>query len=691
MPKNVAVIETKNFNYPYAKTVNVIDNYHGTNVTDPYRWLEEQNSEETQKWVSEENELTSSFIDEVRTNKKIKDRISKLWNYPKLSLPNKAGNRYFFMKNNGLQNQPVLNMRETLEGEDKLILDPNVFSEDGTIAISSFDLSKDGKLMVYALSENGSDNTELKIKNIDTGLDFEETIKWTKFASISWKHDNSGFFYNRFPDPSTVSSEETSSFNKVYYHKLGTKQDEDILIYERLDDKELSFMSKITDDGKYLTLLIDRDSSLKEMFYYRELESNDDFIRLIDKEEAFYELIANDDSIFYFQTDLNSPNGKIISIDINNPEKENWKDVIKEQEDIIYNVQFVNNKFVVVYLHDAYHKLKIFNLNGDFEKEIELPTLGSIADIYGKRKDDTLFILFTSYAYPASIFTYDFKTESLNLFYKAQVEFNPNDFETKQVFVNSKDGTKVPMFLTYKKGLKLDGNNPTIVYAYGGFNHSLPPFFSVANLYWLEIGGIFALANIRGGGEYGDRWHKAGMLEKKQNTFDDFISCGEWLIENKYTSKSKLVIKGGSNGGLLVAACMLQRPDLFASVICSVPVIDMLRYHKFTVGRFWTGEYGNAEKYPEHFKFMYEYSPLHNIKEGQTYPPTLILTADTDDRVVPSHSFKFAASLQKADSGKNPILLRVETKAGHGGGKPTLKMIEENVDIYAFLIKVLNI
>jgi len=512
-------------------------------------------------------------------------------------------------------------------------------------------------------------------------------LKWCKFASVAWKHDNSGFFYNRFPDPNTVPKGQESYNNKVYWHTLGSPQSADTLVYERPDAPDLSFSSFITDDGSYLALVVWRGTDPVNRFYYRPLNATGDFIRLMDKADAKYDFIANDGPVFYFQTNLDAPKDRIIAVDTRDADPSKWKTVIPEQKDPIAFVSVINNQFVVAYLQDAHHVLRIYALNGTFQKEIPLPTLGSISGLSGEREDAEMFFGFTSYLFPTTIYRYDFGTGTLSVFREPGIRFDASKYETKQVFYPSKDGTTIPMFLTYKKGLTLDGKNPTLLYGYGGFNVSLTPGFSASRIVWLEMGGIYAVANLRGGNEYGEEWHRAGMREKKQNVFDDFIAAAEWLIANNYTSSPKMAINGGSNGGLLTAACMLQRPDLFGAVVCQVPVIDMLRYHLFTVGRYWIGEYGNAIANADDFKYMMAYSPLHTVRKGVAYPPTLITTADHDDRVVPAHAMKFAATLQANDAGTNPILVRVETKAGHGGGKPTTKQIEELTDVYTFLVR----
>ncbi|HJT56198.1 MAG TPA: prolyl oligopeptidase family serine peptidase, partial [Ktedonobacteraceae bacterium] len=671
-----------------ARRDTVIENYHGTMVADPYRWLEDANSAETLAWVEAQNRVTADYLSTISARQNIQQRLTELWNYPKYSVPVKRGERYFFTKNAGLQNQAVLYMQPTLESQPVVILDPNAFSEDGTAALTNQVFSEDGMLLAYGVSSGGSDWQEIKIRQVDSGTDYPEVIRWCRFSSIAWRHDNSGFYYNRLPEPGTVPEEDSSNYSSVYWHTPGTPQSSDMLIYERPDFKELSFSPFITDDGTYLMLHVWHGTDPQNRVYYREVNSDGPFIRLLDEADASYDFIGNSGTLFYFQTNLDAPRGRIIAIDIERPERENWQELLPQQDDVIAFALMVNEQFVVTYLHDAHHQMKIFNLDGGYVRDIPLPTLGSIFGISGRPHDTEMFLDFSSYLYAPSIFRYDFTSGTLSLWHGAELNFDPAGYETRQVFYPSKDGTRIPMFLTHKKGLALDGNNPVLLYGYGGFNVSLTPTFAIGTLVWLENGGVYAVANLRGGGEYGEDWHQAGVLARKQNVFDDFIAAGEWLIANNYTSNRRLAINGGSNGGLLVATCEVQRPDFYGAVVCQVPVIDMLRYHKFTVGRYWVSDYGNAEASAEDFTFLYAYSPLHNVREGVVYPPTLILAADTDDRVVPAHAKKFAATLQAANSGDNPILLHIEMKAGHGLGKPTAKVIEERSDILAFLFHV---
>ena len=672
-------------NIPHTRRDDTVEDYHGTQVADPYRWLEDAASSEVQAWSEAQDAVTRAYLATLPGRERIKARLTELYNYPKYTVPSKRGDRYYFSKNTGLQNQFVLYKQTTLGGEATLVLDPNTLSTDGTVALVNRSFSEDGKLLAYGASTSGSDWQEVKVRRVDEGSDFDEVIKWTKFSSLAWRHDEQGFYYSRFPEPGTVSEEDETNFNKVYLHKPGTAQIDDQLVFERPDAKELAFDPSVTDDGNYLVLNVWHGTDQKNRVYYREIDSTGPFVRLLDDADAEYSFVGNDGPVFYFKTDLNASHGRIIAIDTREPERSNWKELVPQRDDVIAFALIVNHQFVVVYMHDAHHQMKRYALDGQFLGEIPLPTLGSLAEISGEAHESELFFSFTSYLVPTSIYRYDFTSDTLTLFHGAEIKFDASGYETEQVFYPSKDGTRIPMFLTHKKGLVKDGTHPTLLYGYGGFNVSLTPAFSLVALLWVESGGIYAVANLRGGGEYGEEWHKAGVLDKKQNVFDDFIAAGEWLIANKYTSTPKLAINGGSNGGLLTATCLVQRPDLWGAVVCEVPVIDMLRYHRFTIGRYWVSDYGDAEHNAEDFKFLYAYSPLHNVKEGVHYPPTLIMTADTDDRVVPAHAKKFTATIQRAHSGENPPLLRLELKAGHGLGKPTAKIIEERSDMLAFL------
>lgn len=673
----------------YTPKENVVDNYHGVEVADPYRWLENTDSSDTQQWINEQNNQTKQYLESYPKKEAIKDKLTKLTNYPKFTAPKKEGEFYYFHKNDGLQNQFVFYRSKYIDGTDmEVIIDPNELSKDGTAAITNIEFNQHGTKIAYAISYNGSDWQEVKIKNLITLEDYPEVLKWCKFTGIAWTEDDQGFFYNRYPDQDDPSTHNSNYYNKVYWHKLGSTQDSDKLIYEDKENKELAFVPKVSDDNRFLILTVNNGTEPKTNIYYHEFKSKNFFTALFKERKDYYTFLGNDGDIFYLYTNNEAPKGRVIAIDVNNPEKENWKEIISEQDDAISFVKIINNQFIISFLHNAYNKLSLFDMEGNIEKQLSLPPYISILNVTGKRTDSEMFLSYTSYLHPTRIEKYNFQKGQLDFVLLNSDDMEDDDkYETNQIFYTSKDGTKIPMFLTHKKGLKLTGEHPVLLYGYGGYNISLTPSFSPSHKLWLDSGGIYAVANIRGGGEFGEEWHLDGILEKKQNVFDDFIKAAEWLIDNKYTNSKRLAIMGGSNGGLLVAACIIQRPELFGAGISLVPVTDMLRFHHFTVGRFWTTEFGNAELNPNHFQFMYKYSPLHNVQEDSKYPPTLITTADTDDRVVPLHAMKFAATLQAAQIGENPILLRVEREAGHGLGKPTYKVIEEQTDIYTFLIK----
>lgn len=673
-----------------AQRGNVVDVYHGVKVADPFRWMEDPDLPETKAFVAAQNERTFNYLHGLTARQAIKDRITTLWDYPKQSAPFTAGGSYFIFRNDGLQNQSVLYRLRTLESEPELVLDPNQLSPDGTVALTNISFSHDGSLLAYTCSQSGSDWQEIHLLEVETGNALPEVIRWCKFTGIAWMPDDSAFFYTRFPQPGSVPPEDASNFSQVFLHRIGTEQAADQLIYERPDCKQLGFRASVTDDGRYLVLHVTMGTNPENRVYCRELADESPFIRLLDEHDAMYHVIGNDGSLLYVHTNWQAPHGRVMAIDLNHPAKDQWRELIPAGDDVIDEILLVNERFVVTHLHAAHHRLCLYRLDGSLEREVSLPTLGSLS-IDGRRQDRELFFSFTSYLYPTTVFRYDFISQQTHEYWSPAVDFDATDYETKQVFYKSKDGTQVPLFLTHKRGLRLDGNNPTLLYGYGGYNLAQKPNFSVSTLAWLELGGVFAVAGLRGGNEFGEEWHRAGMLEQKQNVFDDFITAAEWLIESGYTRTEKLAIQGRSNGGLLTAACMTQRPELYGAVICWVPVIDMLRFQRFTAGRYWTGEYGNAEENPEHFRFLIKYSPLHNVKFGTVYPPVLIMTAETDDRVVPMHSKKFTATLQAAAGGDNPIYLRVESKAGHGQGKPTSKLIDEQADIFAFLVDQLKV
>jgi len=683
---------TSRLHYPVTRSTDQTDDYHGVKVADPYRWLEDDNSAETKAWVEEQNKLTFSYLEKIPERAAIKERLTKLWNYERYGVPFKQGERYFYSKNDGLQNQSVLYTMTSLEAPAKLLLDPNALSADGTVALSGYSISDDGNLIAYGLATAGSDWQQWKVRDVQTGQDLEDHVQWVKFSSASWTKDGKGFFYSRYDEPTAEAKlTKVNYFHKLYYHRLGTPQSEDKLVYHRSDHRDWNFYGGVTDDGRYLVITASQGTDPKNRVLYQDLRQLDSpVVELLMDFDADYSFIDNDGPIFWFKTDLNAPRHRVITIDIRKPQRANWKEIIPQARETLTGVGAVNNQFICVYLKDAHSQVKVFGLDGAFVREISLPGIGSAGGFGGKRSDTETFYSFTSYTSPGTIFRHDMKTGASTVFRQAKVDFNPSNYVTRQVFYRSKDGTRVPMFISHKKGLKLDGKNPTLLYGYGGFNISLTPGFSIGNLAWMEMGGVYAVPNLRGGGEYGEQWHQAGTKLKKQNVFDDFIAAAEWLVANKYTSSKKLAISGGSNGGLLVGASLTQRPELFGATLPAVGVMDMLRFHKFTIGWAWTSDYGSTENADE-FKALYAYSPLHTLKPGTKYPATLITTADHDDRVVPAHSFKFAAALQAAQAGKAPTLIRIETKAGHGAGKPTAKLIEETADKMTFLVHELKV
>jgi len=678
--------------YPSTKRVEVVEKLHGTEVADSYRWLEEdvRVNKEVAQWVEDQNKVTFGYLEKIPARQPLVKRLTELWNYERYSAPFKEGGRYFYFRNDGLQNQAVLYTLNKLEAQPRLLLDPNKLSKDGTVALGGFEVSPDGKKAVVSLSEAGSDWTTMKVLDIATGQFDSDEIKWVKFSGASWSRDNKGFFYSRYDEPKEGTAfTGANKFQKAYYHVLGTPQKEDKLVYERKDQPDWSFSVGQTEDGKYDLLVTRTGTDAKYRVAWREV-GTEKFIDLIDKFENEYSYIDNEGSVFFFKTDFEAPRGRVIAIDLKKPDRANWKEIIPQAEEKLGSVSMVGGQLICSYLKDAKSVIKCFTPEGKFVREVKLPGIGSAGGFGGKKDDSETFYTFNSFAVPPTIYRYDVKTGESKVFRTSAVKFDPSLYTTEQVFYKSKDGTKVPLFLTYKKGLKKDGSNPTLLYGYGGFNISLPPAFSIGRIAWLEMGGIYAQANLRGGGEYGKTWHDAGRLKNKQNVFDDFIAAAEYLIAEKYTSAKKLAIKGGSNGGLLVGACMVQRPDLFGACLPAVGVMDMLRFHKFTIGRYWVDDYGSPDD-PEYFKILYAYSPYHNLKKGVKYPATLITTGDTDDRVVPGHSFKFAAMLQHCQAGPAPVLIRIETRAGHGAGKPTTKIIQELADEYAFLVKELGI
>jgi len=673
--------------YPETQKVDTVDTYFGTEVKDPYRWLEDDRSAETEAWVKTQNEATFGYLDNIPYREELKERLSKLWNYEKIGAPFKEGDYTYFYKNDGLQNQYVIYRYKT--GEDpstaEVFLDPNIFKEDGTISLGGVSFSKDGKTLAYSISEGGSDWRKILVMNAETKEIVEDTLVDIKFSGMSW-YKNEGFYYSSYDKPKGSELSAKTDQHKVYYHKLGTKQSDDQLIYGGTAiEKHRYIYGGVTEDDRYL-ILSPRVSTSGNKLLIKDLTvPNSEFKTILDHTDSDTYIIENEGSKLFLVTNLEAPNQKIVTVDASNPTPDNWADFIPETEHVL-SPSTGGGYFFTEYMVDAVSKVLQYDYDGKLVREVELPGVGSAGGFGAKKEDAELYYSFTNYVTPGSIYKYDIKNGTSELFRKSAIDFNPEDYESNQVFYNSKDGTKVPMIITHKKGLELNGKNPTILYGYGGFNISLTPSFSIANAVWMEQGGIYAVPNLRGGGEYGKAWHDAGTKMQKQNVFDDFIAAAEYLIDNKYTSSDYLAIRGGSNGGLLVGATMTQRPDLMKVALPAVGVLDMLRYHTFTAGAGWAYDYGTAEDNKEMFEYLKGYSPVHNVKEGTAYPATMVTTGDHDDRVVPAHSFKFAAELQAKQAGNNPTLIRIETDAGHGAGTPVSKTIEQYADIYGFTL-----
>ena len=688
---SLATLEAGKLSYPSAARGSQMDDYHGTRVADPYRWIEDADAPESRAWIEAENALTFGFLETIPARPAIRERLTHLWNYERYTVPFKEGGHYFFTRNDGLQNQNVLYTVDALAGEPRVLLDPNTLSKDGTVALAGTSVSDDGRYLAYGIAEAGSDWNVWKVRDVATRSDLADEIRWVKFSGAAWTKDGQGFFYSRFDEPRPgVDLKEVNRFEKVYYHALGTKQSEDRLVYERKDQAEWYLNAAVTDEGAYLVILALEGSSEKNGLFYKDLRKPDaPVVALLDRFDARYVPIDNDGALFFVHTDEGASRGRVVAIDLAKPDRKDWRTVIPEAAETLQAVTLVGDRFFASYLKDAKTLVRVFDAAGKSMGDVTLPGMGTVSGFGGKRKDTETFYAFTAYTAPATIYRYDVATSQSSVFRQPKVDFKATGFETNQVFYQSKDGTQVPMFLTHKRGLKLDGTNPTLLYGYGGFNISLTPSFSVSAVVWMEQGGVYAVANLRGGGEYGEAWHQAGTKVRKQNVFDDFIAAAEWLIANKYTSPSRLAIQGGSNGGLLVGAAMTQRPELFGAALPAVGVMDMLRFHKFTVGWGWVGDYGSSDD-AEQGKALYAYSPYHNLRKGTCCPPTLVTTADHDDRVFPAHSLKFAAALQYAQGCENPALIRIETRAGHGAGKPTSKRIEEAADQLAFLVRALG-
>ena len=672
--------------YPRARKTDTVDTYFDHQVADPYRWLEDDNSEETAQWVEAENKITNAYLDKIPFRPALKERLTEIWNYPKYGVPFNKGENYFFFKNDGVQNQSVMYIQNSIDGEAKVLLDPNKLSEDGTVALSSIGISKDGKYMGYGISRGGSDWNEIYVMNIETGETLKDHIKWVKFSGISWKGD--GFFYSAYDEPKEGDAlKGQNRFHKVYYHKLGDEQKNDMLIYEDPDHPLRNFNAYTTDDEQFL-LLGETESTSGNALSAAKLNNlkNIVFHKIAEGFDNDYNVLDNIGDDLLLITNYEAPNKQLVLTKFDNADPAKWKKIIPEKEIVLQGATLVSDMIFAQYIEDASSKAYFYKTDGTFVREFEQPGIGTLSGFNGEKGKNTAFYGFTSFTFPSSVYKYDIEKNISEVMHTSEVDFTPSDYITKQIFYESKDGTKVPMFVVHKKDIKLDGNNPTILYGYGGFDISLTPGFSISRVPFLEQGGIYVMANLRGGGEYGEKWHKAGTLMQKQNVFDDFIYAAKYLINNNYTSSEKIAIMGGSNGGLLVGACMTQEPELFKVAIPIVGVLDMLRYHNFTIGWAWATDYGRSDDSEEMFQYLLDYSPLHNIKEGVNYPATMAITADHDDRVVPAHTFKFMATLQEKDGGENPVLVRIETKAGHGAGKPTDKQISESTDMYSFIM-----
>jgi prolyl oligopeptidase len=675
----------RDLHYPVTKRQDFVETLHGLNMPDPYRWLEDLDSEETRMWIEAQNTLTYNYLDDIPYRAQIRQRMAELWNYEKYTPPVKRGGRYFYTYNDGLKNQPLLSWMDGLEAEPQELLDPNRFSEDGTVALMNFAVSDDGKLLAYGLSASGSDWQQWRFREVDTGRDLQDQLDWVKFSTVIWRQDGKGVFYSRYDVPEEgLAYKGPNFYHKLYYHQLGTPQTQDELIYERPDQKEWGFHCDVTEDGRYLLIYVSHGSHRENLVFYKDLQAGGDVVELIDCFEAEYILVGSEGSRFYFLTDLGAPMARLIAINLQQPDRSAWEEVVPETGSALQSAHLVSGMITAVYLQDAYHRVQILGMDGKLVREVQLPGMGTITGFAGRKEDRETFYHYTSFTFPGAVFHYDMESGVSCVFRQPSLVFDPSDYVTRQVFYLSQDGTQVPMFICHKRDLQPDGEAPTYLYGYGGFNLPQLPAFSVPNLVWMEMGGVFAMANLRGGGEYGKAWHLGGMKENKQNVFDDMIAAAKWLVEEKYTCTSRLAIGGRSNGGLLTAACLTQQPDLFRAALVIVGVLDMLRFHKFTIGWAWASDYGSPDD-PQDFNVLLKYSPYHNLKQGTSYPAVMIATGDHDDRVYPAHSFKFAAALQHAQAGSAPVLLRVETRAGHGLGKPTTKLIEEFSDLWTFL------
>jgi len=675
--------ETLQLKYPETKKADSITDFFGTMVQDPYRWLEDDRSEETENWVKAENKVTFDYLKQIPYRDALNKRLTQLWNYEKLGAPFTEGGYVYFFKNDGLQNQYVVYRKKNENEEAEIFLDPNKFSQDGTTSLSSLDFSKDGKKAAYSISEGGSDWRKILVLDTETKKIIEDTLIDVKFSGVSWKADE-GFFYSSYEKPKGSELSAKTDQHRLFYHKLGTKQSEDKLIFGGIPAQKHRYVGgSVSEDNNYLFISARNSTSGGKLFMMDLSKENPELITILDNENTDSYVIDNNGSKLYIVTNMDAPNQKVVTVDASNPTPGHWKDFIPETKNVLSPSTGGGNIFAN-YMVDAISKVKQYDYDGNLVRDVDLPGVGTVGGFGAKKEEKDLYYSFTNYVTPGNIYKYNIKSGNSELYNKPVIDFDPDDYQSEQIFFTSKDGTKIPMIITHKKGLELNGKNPTILYGYGGFNISLTPSFSITNAVWMEQGGIYAVPNLRGGGEYGKEWHDAGIKMKKQNVFDDFIAAAEYLIKENYTSSDYLAIRGGSNGGLLVGATMAQRPELMKVALPAVGVMDMLRYHTFTAGAGWAYDYGTAEDSKEMFEYLYAYSPVHNIKKGVKYPATLITTGDHDDRVVPAHSFKFASELQEKQAGTNPVLIRIETKAGHGAGKPTSMIIDEYADIFAF-------
>lgn len=685
--------ESKELDYPETKTVEQVDDYHGVKIDDPYRWLEQdvRESEDVHQWVQAQNQVTFGYLESISEREIIEKRLTELWNYEKFQVPFRIGGRYYYQRNDGLQNQYVLYVQESLDAGSEVLIDPNQWSKDGTVALAGVYPSTDGRYLAYTIQDGGSDWRTARVMDLESRELLPETLDWLKFTNVSWAADGSGFYYSRYPAPDSDEKFQSLNMNQaVWFHAVGTPQAEDVQIYARPDNPEWGFAPEVSHDGRHLVITVWKGTDDRNQVVYKNLaEPEAEPVMLVEGFDAGYAFLGNDGDTLYFRTNADAPKGRVVQIDASQPAA-GWTEVIPQTDNVLEGVSYIGGRFAAQYLKDARSEVVVYDAAGKQLRTVELPGIGSVSGFYGEPDNPETFFGFSSFNNPGEIWRYDVTSGARELFRRASVDFNPDDYVVTQVFYESKDGTRIPMFISHKRGIELDGENAALLYGYGGFNISIKPGFAITNLAWMEMGGVYAVANLRGGGEYGEEWHKAGTRLQKQNVFDDFIAAGEYLVRNNYTRPGRLGIFGGSNGGLLVGAVTNQRPDLFGAAIPAVGVMDMLRFNQFTAGRFWVDDYGSPEV-EEEFKALHAYSPYHNIENGKCYPAVMATTADTDDRVVPGHSFKYAARLQAAQSCSKPVLIRIETRAGHGAGKPTTKIIEEYADRWAFLLENLEL